>query len=758
VNRIARFLAVNRVPVLAVIAVVTAVAAWSLRDLRINPDVVSYFPDGDPAVRLFKETGKNYGGTSMAVVALEAPDVFTAPVIRDIAKLTGTFRSLEGVSSVTSLTNVIDIRGGEEGIVIGRLIDPHAIPDDPAQLARLRDYALSRDMIRGRLVSEDGRMSLIVCRLADEADEVAVAGRIHAAVDSSGITDKTWLAGFPFQMYHITEIILRDLKTLVPVAGLVVVICLLIGFRSPAGVALPLLTALISSVWTLGLMAALGIPLTVISDVLPVILIAVGSAYGIHVVNKYRETHGAGPKERLETTMHVVGVSVLLAGLTTVIGFLSFIFGSYLTLIRDFGVFASIGIACALLISLTLVPVLLTFTKRTDRARAEVPHRVFTVLAETVCRHRGAVAAAGVVVAAGCGVGMLRLERNAAILDYFKAGTAIRAAENVLSEGFGGSIPISIVVNGDMQDPAVLGEMEKMTAFLDSQPAVHNAQSVADLIGEMNGVMGEGRRVPDSREKVVNLWFMLEGEEALGQMVSPDYREGLISATCENLKTRGVHALVRAIDDYIARADSPVCTFRQTGLHLVYRNLDDSIIRTLYQSLALSLGLVFVCLLVMLRSFRAAILGCIPIVFTLLVVFGTMGWTGLPLDVVTVLIGSVSIGIGIDYAIHFANRFRAETARGMTPRMAVRETIETTGRAIVINAATVACGFLVLVFADLVPLQQFGVLVALTMVSSGLGALTLLPAAILLFAGPGARSGGGKRRRPGYHIKKERFV
>ena len=732
-NGIIRF----RVPIATAVVVLTCAAAWFLKDLEIDPDIVGYFPADDPAVELFRRTGERYGGTSLAIVALRAGDIFTVETLEHVAALTDTFATIAGVRTVTSLTDVMDIRKGDEGIEIARLIDKYDLPDTDEELRRARKNALGEEMIRGRLVAEDCRTTLIIARLAEDADEVETARRLREAVTVRRLPEEVFFAGFPFQMLQIGEIVVKDLTTLVPISAVVVLLVLLACFRSFRGVLMPLATVGIGVVWILGLMGFLKVPLTIISDVIPVILIAVGSAYGIHVVNRFLEGSGTSedPRTRAARALASVGPAVLLAGVTTVIGFLSFIAGSYLLIIRDFGIFSGIGIVFVLIISLTFVPALLRMWPLSTKAEVgnhtPVGGGTTARLGTFVLAHRRAVLLGGAALGLAAAAGIPRIERKAAVLDYFRDGTPIRRAERLLTSEFGGSIPLQVIVEGDVREPAILKAMEHAAAFLDSLPGVHNVQSVADLIEEMNDVMGEGRMVPDSRAKVVNLWFLLEGEDIMEQLVAPDYGEGIIRATITDVNTEHVRYLVRTIEEYLETHSREGCSMKQTGLHVLYRNLDESIVATLYQSLVIALILIFGCMLLLLRSPGTALLGLIPITFTLLVVFGVMGWSGLPLDVVTVLIGSVSIGIGIDYSIHFAGRFRDEIRR-VDVREALGVTMKTTGGAIVINMVTVAAGFLVLLFADLVPLRQFGALVAVTMVGSAGGALTLLPAALSL--------------------------
>jgi len=721
---------------------VTLVLGYFLKDLKINADIISALPKSDPAVQLFNYIGDKYGGTSLAMVALETDDIFNKETIEQLNNLTSQFKLVDGVSYVTSLANVLDIKSDEWGIEVGRLIDEYDLPKTPTEIQNLKKYTLSKDMYRGNLVSEDSTATLIICKFREDADPIKTARQLKEIVGNSEVKGKVYYGGIPFQMIDISTIILSDLKLLVPLILILMVISLFISFRTFRGVLLPILSVMISTIWTLGIMSIMKIPLTVISDIIPVILIAVGSAYSIHVISKFDEdVEKNGDRiQQLENALREVGTPVIIAAATTIAGFIAFIFGSYLSMIREFGMFSSLGVLFALITSITFVPSVLSVmtvkdkTSSVDREsnkRKDIT-RLMDKIGVWVLNNEKVILIIGIVIIIVSIAGIPKIQRKVDMLDYFKPGSSIRLTEELMEREFGGSIPIQVLVIGDIQDPVVLSQMKKIEDFLESKKDVRNAQSVADLIEEMNDAMGEGKTIPDSKDKVSNLWFLLEGEEIMSQLVNEDKTEAVIQATIVNVDTKRIRNLVDDLDRYIEKVNAPSVTFIQAGMPSIYQHLDDSIMRSQIQSLTIAIILVFICLTILLRSFIGGLIGLVPIVFTLLVVFGFMGFSGIPLDIATVLVGSISIGVGIDYAIHFLSRFREEFNKDKTELEALDKTLETTGKAIVINVITVMMGFLVLVLASMIPLRRFGILVAITMIGSGASAITLLPAIILL--------------------------
>ncbi len=747
-----------RVPVIAATLAVTLALGYFIKDVRVNSDILSYLPKNDPAVQLNEHVGELFGGTQLAVVALETDDIFTGPSLAHVAGLTADIGAIEGVSSVTSLANVIDIRKSEGGLDVGRLIEPGAEPRTAEELAAFREYVLSRDLYRGRLVSTDGKATLIVARIDEEADKSGVAAEIRRTVERAGLTERVYYAGLPFQLIEIDALVVKDMMRLIPLAALAIVIALGASFRSIRGVALPLVSVGISTVWVVGAMALLRIPFSLITNVIPVVLMATGSAYGIHVVSAFNETVGTTDRRAgARTALRAVAVPVALAAVTTLAGFLSFLFGSYLGMIREFGVFSALGILFALVVSLTFVPAVLSFlpAPRPRTTRPAEP-RLAGSLGRLVLKHNRAILIAGAAILALCVAGMPFLKREVNILSYFKTGTDIHLAEEMMRQRFGGSITVQVLVRGDIRDPDVLRRMKAMEESLRSRPDLHHVSSIVEIVEAMNDAITDVRTLPDRRDQVDNLWFLLEGDEQIAQMVNPDATEALISATIEGLNSRDLAALVSDAGAWTEEFSSPACSFQLSGSAPIYQRLDRALASSQAWSLVLATAFMFACNLLLLGSVSGALIGLVPIIFTLFVLFGLMGATGIPLDIATVLIGSISLGMGVDYSIHFLSRYRRELANGRPRDEALVETLRTTGRAIMINVVTVSVGFVALVFGGLIPLQRFGLLIPVTMISSGLAALTLLPAIMFLVPAGATRRAvqrvraavAGLRRKP----------
>ncbi len=739
-KKIAKIIIKNRIHIILITILLTGFLGSFIKDLKINPDVLSYLPDDDNVAVLFNNVGDKYGGNDMAIIVVQTDNIFQKEILQQIKQLTDSVKSIKGIGTVTSLTDVIDIKGSDWGIEIGKLIDEYDMPETREELDNLKEYILSKEMYKGTLLSEDATTTLIIAKVNTGVDKIAVTTQIKKMADKININGKLYYGGLPFIMNESSNIIMHDMVWLGPIAILAIAFVLLLCFRSLRGVVLPLLTVFIAITWTLGIMSLLDFEITLISNITPIILLAVGSAYTIHVVNRINEEKDTNRMIALIIALAYIMIPVLLASLTTMVGFLSFIFGSYLTMIRDFGLFTALGVFFSLILSVTFAPALIAITQKrwnpkilSQRAdKHTILSNILKNISKLIFLHPKYSFIVWTIIILISIVGIFKVERRVDMIDYFKKDSEIRRTEKLLQDKFTGSMPVYVTVKGNVQSPGVLRTMKSVQDFMEQNQYIKQTQSVADLIEEMNDVMGEGKKIPDEEAKIQQLWFLLEGQDIMEQLVSYDLNEGLIQGNISTTDNEILTAFCDDLEKYIAENQSEECQMEITGLPSLYKRLDESIVQSQMNSLIIAIILVFFVVAILLRSPIRGFFAIIPISTTLVLLFGFMGFFGIPVDIATVLVGSISIGIGIDYAIHMITHFDNDHKTTNNIQTALEQSIKISGRAIIINVISVSAGFLVLLFSNLVPLQRFGLLIAVTMISSGLATLTLMPVVIKL--------------------------
>ncbi len=720
----------------------TVFFGYQLKDIEIDADVINSLPDDDSTAVLYTDIGNKYGGNTMGMVIIQADNIFDTKVLESVKQVTDTIKYIEGISTVTSLTDVIDIKGSDWGIEIGKLVDEYDLPATKIQLDSLKHRVMSKEMYKGNLVSEDETSTLVLFTLLDDADKQAVAKEVKEKITKLNLPEKISFGGIPMMMDDISTLLLVDMRNLIPITFIIIMLVLLISFRSARGVILPLLTASISIVWVLGIMQLSGYMLNLVSINMPVVLLAVGSAYTIHVINRVNECKEKDRRKALIIALTYIIIPVLLSGITTAFGFISFVFGAYLTMIRDFGMFTSLGVLIALLISVVFVPAVASAfsmfkSQKSLKGRMKSEDTIMgkmllTPFSNLIVKHPKYITVIWITIMAISIWGIFNIKTSVNFIEYLQKDNTIRITENIIQKKFGGSIPVFVVFKGDMQSPDVLKTMIKTGDYMKEYPEIASTQSVADLIEEMNDVMGEGKKIPDEQAKIEQLWFLLDGQDIMSQLVTYDLDEGIIQSKFASAKSEDAEEFVAYMNKYIKENSTDDCQIILTGMPSVYVKLNDSLINSQFSSLLIAILMVVLIVALILRSFPKGIYAAVPIVATIIILFGFMGVTGIPLDIATVLVASIALGMGIDYSIHIITHFSKKFDEVKNINEAIKDSIMISGKAIIINVLSVAAGFLVLIFSHIVPIQNFGLLVALSMVGAGVGALTLLPVILIL--------------------------
>jgi len=726
--------------IILLVTCITVFLALQIPHIKINSDVLSSLPDNDTDAHLLKKIGSQFGGNKTGMIILESENVFTPAVLEHVKQVTDTIKEIEGVSSVTSLTSITDIQQGESGMDVGPLIDENDMPDSPEELTQLREKVLSDAKYKGIIVSEDGTTAIIIFSLDDDADIHSLADAVKEKTEAMHLPEKVYYAGSPMMITSISRLISDDLIRLLPIAFLLITLVLYLGFRTVRGVVLPLLTAILSIIWVIGIMSLSGSELSMVTNNIPIVLLAIGTAYAIHVLNRIDQVK-VDINQAIITALTYVFVPVILAALTTITGFFSFIFGSYLTMIRDFGLYTALGTFFALILSLFFVPALISAFSWKNREKTvketETGKTFFSVYFQTplqnlLFKHSRLVFVSWILITLVSIGGIFLIKRNVDIRNYFRKDNPTRIAEDIMTKKFGGTRPVFVLFKGDVQSPEFLKTMIRTEEYMKQNPEVTSTQSVADLIVEINGAFGEGRKIPDDKGKIEQLWFLLEGNENMQKLVSQDLDEAIIISKFLSSENNERREFKSYMNGFIKDNSSEECKLEVTGMPFIELTMDSSLIKSQLASLLIAVFFVVIIVSGILRSFSSGLFAAIPIISTIIVLFGIMGYTGIPLNIATVLVASIAMGIGIDYSIHVITHFNSSLKSGTTISKALEDTIGISGKAIIINITSVSAGFLVLLFSEMVPLQYFGLLIFLSMVGSGLSALTFLPVILIL--------------------------
>jgi predicted RND superfamily exporter protein len=745
-KKISRFITEHPLFIIISLTAITVFFAISCVRIRTETDIKKLLPENAESVSAYNEIDEQFGGADKMFVLVKTKDVFNASTLSKIQEMTAGISDISGVSKVTSILNLQEIKASPDGIEIQPIVS--GAPKDRPALEAFRKKLLADDKYAGVFISKDSTATLILVKLFVEREKDTVT-QIEAFCKGFQGPETIYSSGTPSVAEAIQRGLLKDLLKLTPLAFLLVALTLFLSFRTLKGVLLPQVAVAMSTVWSLGLMALTNQPLTVITIAVPTLMASVGSAYGIHVLARYNEERAIGdPKERLRKVINMTGLAILIAATTTIAGFMSNSFAD-ISSIKVFGLITAFGVTSALFISVALIPAIMCFTEKPAKEEKTEVHEeenkflgnLLDALSGFITKRRGWSLIIAALILALMMIAYPRVIVESDPIRYFNPNSEVVKASALARKDFGGAMTLDILIKGDLNDPAVMNRIGSLEDKISRIPIVSKPYAtIVDAIKETNKLMNNNDkryyRVPDTREGVAQyiLLLSLSGSGFLDTMVSSDKTEALISArvaTSTSLKLDPMLASVKKAVRESFGDDSQTKVYI-SGMSAILKDMREMLIMNQVESLLMATVVVFLMVLLAYGSVIGALFCMTPIILTVLFNFGIMGWLNIPIDMATVLVGSIVIGLGIDYSVHFFNRYKEELHNGLDNSAAIRLTMKAVGKPIIYNAVSVAMGFIVLPISEFEILKSFGLLAAFAITFSAIGALVLLPDLLML--------------------------
>ncbi len=746
---------------IAIVLLITAGLSALIPRLQTETDFQEFISKDDPVMQAMDRAEERYGRTlGIAVMVENDEGIFNTATLSKIQRMEEAIERLPEVEEVTSPLTAQVITGTQTSLSVGAAAPDGKVPETAEEMAAFRDRALGSRLVRDYIVSSNGKAGAISIDLVVGADELAVTREIERIIEENDAPpDRITMYGDAYADAIVAEEMNRDFGILLPLAIVMIIGVLFISFRCLYGVLLPLSVVVLSVLIALGAMVLLGFPVTMISFILPVLLLAIGVADGIHVLNRYHEEAAKGlPKrETIINTMKEMTSPVVMTSLTTAAGFLSLLSSVFIPQ-KHFGVIAALGVLVAMVLSLVLIPAVLALLKvprgkRLDKKSGPLS-RVLVGFERLVIRYRRGVLIGAVVISVAMLAGLPLLRVETSNEEFLGKDHPVIAILDSIDRNFSGSAQIMIEIDTNtrdgLKDPELLTKMVELEEFLKTQ-GIRKTLSLAGLVRDMNQKFHADDPayyvIPEKRGLVSQLLllFTFQGGD-LGNMALGDFSAGTVMGLYKMEGTSEATRLANNVEAYLNTHFGDSAQTNLVGMTMLMSHLMSRLTNSQLLSLVTSMGAVGLIVMLLMGSVVAGLIGLIPLVLTMAVNFGIMAYSGTALDISTLMVSSIAIGIGVDYSIHFLSRFRREYRTHRHAEKSLQTTIQTTGRGITYNALTVALGFVILLFASFKGVRSFGSLIAVTMVVSALSAITVIPA-ILIHWRPKflLRSAWGKR-------------
>ncbi len=738
--------------VLLAAAIVTLLFATQLARMRTDTNPKHMLPETSD-VRVWNDqvdrTFALYEDTIVVGVENDA-GVLNRETLGRIARVTDEIVGLEGVAArdVNAFPTITNVTAEAGTLKVGPLLP--AAPKSDAEVEELRRALFGNPLFIDRIISKDGRTTAIYVPLEKGANGAEVAGRIRAILATEKSPERYYIAGDPVARDTFGAEMFKLMAIFSPIAGMIMFAAIQFMFRSLLLSVAMMAVAMVAIAWSMGLLIAAGFPVHIMSSMAPVFLMAIATD-SIHIFNefyfRYRER---GDKlAAIRETMAAVSRPVRYTALATAAGFAVLLFMNIVP-VKVFGALVAFGTVVLRLLSFSFIPAVLTFV-RDDRlavaaedAASDRTSRMLGQVGAVGAAHPRMVAAATLVLVAGALWGTSQIHVNNNLVAWFKPSSEIRVADAAMNRALGGtSLGYLVIQSGAddfMKQPEAVRWIEGLQRRLEDSPLVGKTFSVADYVKRINRVLHDDDAkhdtVPDAKDTIgqyLFLFSMSAKPSDLDNVVDPGFRKANLWVQLKTWDADAMRQVIAAAEDYHRTHPLPV-TIKPAGI--AYFNLvwNDEVLGDMVRGFTIALLVVFAILVFNFRSVKWALVGCVPLLFTILLIYGVVGFAGKDFDMPLSVLSTLSLGMAVDFAIHFVSRFRQRLAETGTGDIAA--TLQWTGarpgKGIVRNAVLFAAAFSVMLFAPLTPYVAVGAFIVAMMTLSALFTLLLLPALVML--------------------------
>jgi predicted RND superfamily exporter protein/outer membrane lipoprotein-sorting protein len=762
--------------VVAVTVLITIGFLAQFPRIQIDTDPENMLPENEPVRVFHTELKETFSLRDFLVLGIvREAGMFEPEPLARVAAITERILEIEGVvaEDVLAPTEVDDIRVEEGGILrVSPLMEEP--PEDQESATALLERIRINPILRGKLASDDGRAIALFIPLTAKDVSFEVATEISAIADELRGDEEYYLAGQPVAQDTFGAEMFRQMAVSAPLAGLVLFLLMLFFFRDPRTVGTAMLLAIMAVIWGMGALIGLGFTVHIMSSMIPIFLIPIAILPSIHILSEMyeRQKESGSPKRAVGEALRHLFKPVLFTSITTIVGFGSLIL-TPIPPVQVFGAFVAFGIFAAWIMSMTFLPALVVLGSR--RAKPSVTRqpadradsgRHLQIVRRVATRGRWGVTLAAIVILALSIAGLLRIQVNDNPVRWFKAGHPLRVADRIMNEHLAGTYLAYLQIGGDeddrIKDPEVMRYIESLQQHLGVHSNVGATTSVADVVKKVGFELlfedPAGSVIPDSRETIAQYLFLYEmsggNPDDLFHFITPEAAKANIWIQMHAGENNAVQSVVDSAQEFIDANPLPAgLSADWAGLSYVNIVWQNQMVRGMGRALLGSFVVVFLMMTFLFRSLIWGVVSMLPLTGTIAFIYGMLGWTGKYYDMPVAVLSSLTLGLSIDFAIHFIQRSREIHKETQNFEETMMRTFEGTGRAIFRNVMVLAIGFVPMFFANLTPYVTVGQFFFLIMVVSGLVTMMLLPALTALrpslFYGNGMRGGLARERLAG---------
>ncbi len=739
---------------------ITVFMGFKAKNVDIDTNVNTLMPQRNKRISLIKnEIGIESERSNYLFLSISGDNLYNLEVLGTFQETIDRIMEMPDFEGVLSPFNFIFFNAEGKRIIPGTLSPTGKAPSTAEELAEFEDRIKKQSLSENFVVADEGRILTAVFTTGRiEEDTGAFMNRfLESIAPLENVTHVYYSGDIPFQdrvAFHLG----KDFSTLLILALAAMLVIFLISFQTVRAMILPLVVVIIGAIWTVGFMSMAGFEITVVSVIIPSLILTLGSSYTIHILSEYYRNpraEGAEKHQWLADAVEHVIKTVVVAALTTMFSFLSLL-TTTLAPLQEFGLSIGLGIFFCAVLALFFLPAMFALLPTPRKHLKERMHRgplsrMVTALGTWSSRHPLLVTGLFLLLFAGFLSVYPHIKHQSDYFSYFPSDDRIIRDTQFINKHSGGSQTFNITLTAPegeknfFLNPETLRMVDNLETLLDSNPSVTNKLSFLGILKNMNKAVSGAETVPDSRGLILllNRYFRMipTGKFALGQdssIMSEDGNSLTIYLKMAEAETYSImnEDDLRGFLNYVENSldetlDESIDSYLW-GSTMLLLDTSKTIKHDQLRSTALSMILGMIISAIFFKSFTYSIIALIPLLSGIFWYFITLFVSGIPLDMTTIIVTNVTVGVGLDDAVHFILQYRMQRRR-QSFKPALSWSLRITGRPIVLTTLSMVAGLMVLCFASFKPVVYLGYLVAGTLFSTMVGTVIFIPAAITLY-------------------------
>jgi predicted RND superfamily exporter protein len=740
--------------VIGLLSLLTVLFALQFPRITIDADPENMLKANQTDRLYYNKIKKEFGINDLIVVGIvDNKGIFRPEALKRVARATSEILKIKGViiEDVVSpsTTNNVKSKGG--------LLDIRPvlrdIPRTPEAAAGLRRDIAANPFLNEKIASADGTAIAIYVPIERKDMSYRIAGRIKDILSRELLPEQRFhIAGLPVSEDTFGIEMFIQMGIVAPLAFMLILLIVFFMFRQVAFLVPIALTAMFAVIWAMGLLIGMGLPIHIMSSMIPVFLMPIAILDDIHILSEFFDRYRVlGNKRRaLIEAMRPLYTPMFYTSLTSAVGFASLSLAD-IPPVRIFGLFVTFGIAVAWLLALTMVPAVISLMNeeklkrrlfRAGGAPATMLDRLLKPIGRFAFARARVVLILSVAAFAFGVVGLSRIQVNDNPVKWFKKGHPLRVADTVMNKLFGGTYMAYVVIEGNaagaVKRPQTIAYIGRLQKYLESDPLVGKTSSVADIVKRINFVLHDNDKafntVPDSNDAIGQFLFLFQSmgnPNDLDNFIDREARAANIWVQMKGGDNRQMQSVEDRLAAFVKKNPLPGgLSLRWSGLTYINKVWQDLMVVGMLKAVLGSFVIVFLLMLFEFRSLILGLLSMVPLTVAIVLTYGLLGWLGKDYNMPIAVVSSLTLGLGIDFAIHYLQRFKTHLAESRDVEATNRYMFGEPGRAITRNAIIITLGFLPLTASTLSPYITVGLFFAVLMLFCTLATLLILPGAL----------------------------